>query len=970
MPPMSRDILELGGSLAFLDELYERQQAEPGAIDPSWHALIGPVGSPVPAPPPGSGDVKPNGTNGHGTNGTNGEPQNGMGNQTPHETLLDELDADQIAITRGTTRRMPSFARPGSVTLSSIVVSPSVWPLVNSYRVRGHYAANLDPLGLLETAQIVELDPATWGFTDPNTPIEQTGVHGMPSGTIGEIVALLQRTYSGSVGLEFMHISSPQRRSWLAERMETAASTPVSNDLRVRMLALSINAETFERFCHTKYPGTKRFSLEGSESLIPVLDLILSHGATSGAIEAVIGMAHRGRLTTLETLMRRPARELFGQFEDIEPEKALGGGDVKYHLGFSTDRIDANGNAMHVSLAFNPSHLEAVDPVVCGRVRAKQVRHGDVEMRRVMGVLVHGDAAFAGQGLVPETLQLSNLPGYRTGGTVHIIVNNQVGFTASPAETRSTPYCTDIAKMLECPIWHVNGEDLDALSRVVKIASDYRTQFASDVVLDIYSYRKYGHNEGDEPAFTQPVMYERIKTKLSPVEVYTSRLIDDHVLTTDDVAAMTARRVAELETELASAKAAKQRPELPAMTAMWKGYRGGMADAPEDVDTRVPRALLQQLSQSMCELPQGFTPHPKIVRLLEQRAQMGKGERPIDWGMGELFAYASLLYAGTNVRMSGQDCARGTFSHRHAIVTDVKTGREHLVLNNLSSEQGLVRIFDSPLSEAGVMGFEFGYSLDYPDALVMWEAQFGDFANGAQVIIDQFITSSEDKWKRLSGLTLLLPHGFEGQGPEHSSARLERYLQSCAEQNIQVAQPTTPAQMYHLLRGQVLRRLRKPLIVMTPKSLLRLPAATSKLDELAEGTFHRVLADETADPSKVTRVLMCTGRIYYDLAEERTKRGAENIAIVRLEKLYPWWPHLVSASIDMYQGLKEVMWVQDEPYNMGAATFVTPKLEDLLPHKVTLEVIARAESASPATGSHKAHVIEQQQIMKAAFDAR
>ena len=372
----------------------------------------------------------------------------------------------------------------------------------------------------------------------------------------------------------------------------------------------------------------------------------------------------------------------------------------------------------------------------------------------------------------------------------------------------------------------------------------------------------------------------------------------------------------------------------------------------------------------MCELPEGFTPHPKIVRLLEQRSQMGKGERPIDWGMGELFACASLLYAGTNVRMSGQDCARGTFSHRHAIVTDVKTGREHLVLNNLSSEQGLVRIFDSPLSEAGVMGFEFGYSLDYPDALVMWEAQFGDFANGAQVIIDQFITSSEDKWKRLSGLTLLLPHGYEGQGPEHSSARLERYLQSCAEQNIQVAQPTTPAQMYHLLRGQVLRRLRKPLIVMTPKSLLRLPAATSTLEELAEGTFHRVLADETADPKKVTRVLMCTGRIYYDLAEERIKRGADHIAIVRLEKLYPWWPHLVSASIDKYKGLKEVMWVQDEPYNMGAATFVTPKLEDLLPQKVTLEVIARAESASPATGSHKAHVIEQQQIMKAAFDAR
>ncbi|MEO8553323.1 MAG: thiamine pyrophosphate-dependent enzyme, partial [Kofleriaceae bacterium] len=527
-----------------------------------------------------------------------------------------------------------------------------------------------------------------------------------------------------------------------------------------------------------------------------------------------------------------------------------------------------------------------------------------------------------------------------------------------------------IAKMLECPIWHVNGEDLDALARVVKIASDYRTQFKSEVILDIYSYRKYGHNENDEPAFTQPVMYDRIKTKPSPVDVYTKFLVDEHVLTPDDVAAMVARRVAELETELASAKASKQRPETPAMTAMWKGYRGGLQDAPDIVDTTMPRDELAAIAQSMCELPPDFTPHPKIARLLEQRAQMGKGERPLDWGMAELFAYASLLVRGTNFRMTGQDCARGTFSHRHAILTDVKTGREHNVLCNLHPEQGLARIYDSPLSEAGVLGFEFGYSLDYPDALVMWEAQFGDFANGAQVIIDQFITSSEDKWKRLSGLTLLLPHGFEGQGPEHSSARLERYLQSCAEQNIQVAQPTTPAQMYHLIRSQVLRKLRKPLIVMTPKQLLRLPAATSTLDELATGTFHRVMHDEVADVKKVTRVLMCTGRIYYDLAEERTKRESEDIAIVRLEKLYPWWPNLVGAAIDKYKNLKEVMWVQDEPYNMGAATFVTPKLEDLLPAKVKLEVIARAESASPATGSHKAHVIEQQQIMKAAFDPR
>jgi len=936
---MVRDILELGGSLGFLDEVYDQLVDAPGSVDPSWRELIG-----EPA----------RGSNGHG----NGHPGNGA------------TAEPEIAISRGVTRRMPTFARPGAVTMSPIVasVAPSVWPLVNAYRSRGHFAANLDPLGLLETAQIVELEPAMWGFTDPGAVIEPTGVHGLPRATLAELVAYLRRVYASSVGLEYMHISSSARRSWLAERMETAQ--PIAAEARKRMLGLLINAEQFERFCHTKYPGTKRFSLEGSESLIPLLDLVLSHGARLGAIEAVLGMSHRGRLTALESVLRRPGRELFGQFEDVEPEKALGGGDVKYHLGFSTDRMDPNGNAMHVSLAFNPSHLEAVDPVVCGRVRAKQIRHGDVEMRRVMGVIVHGDAAFAGQGLVPETLQLSSLPGYRTGGTVHLIVNNQVGFTASPAEQRSTPYCTDIAKMLECPIWHVNGEDLDALARVTQIACEYRAQFASDVVIDMYCYRKYGHNENDEPAFTQPIMYDRIRTKASPVEVYSKRLVDERVVTAEEVMAITQRRVTELDGELEAAKAATARPSVASMTAMWRGYRGGIPDAPEDVDTRVMRPLLESVARGMTEVPAGFTPHPKIVRLLEQRAQMGKGERTLDWGMGELMAYGSLLYQGVNVRMSGQDCSRGTFSHRHVVITDVKNGREHLVLGGLHPEQGLCRIYDSPLSEAGVMGFEFGYSLDYPDGLVIWEAQFGDFANGAQVMIDQFITTSEDKWKRLSGIVLFLPHGYEGQGPEHSSARLERYLQNCAEHNIQVAQPTTPAQMFHLLRGQVLRRQRKPLIVMTPKSLLRLPAAVSTLEELATGRFHRVLHDETADPAKVTRAIMCTGRIYYDLVEERTKRGSTDIAVIRLEKLYPWWPHLVSESIEKYTHLKEVMWVQDEPYNMGAATFVTPRLEDLLPPKVKLEVIARAESASPATGSHNAHVIEQRQIMKAAFDPR
>ncbi len=953
---MSLDVLELGASLGYLDELDQQYAAQPDTVDPSWHELLGP---------------RP--THGHhaATNGTAAAAATN-GHPAPAPTNGHSAEAHNPMTAQ------PRLGRPGAVTMAPIAATaaqgaPAVWPLVNAYRSRGHFAASLDPLGLVETTRIAELDYATWGFTekDLDVVIEPTGVHGLPRATMRELLAVLRTVYSGSAGIEFMHINAPSRRSWLAERMETAFAQPLPVEVRTRILSYLINAEQFERFCHTKYPGTKRFSLEGSESLIPALDLVLTHGARLGAIEAVIGMAHRGRLTTIEQILRRPSRDMFGQFEDIEPEKSMGGGDVKYHMGFSTDRTDQNGNSMHVSLAFNPSHLEAVDPVVVGRVRAKQVRHGDVEHRRVMGVLVHGDAAFAGQGLVPETLQLSGLPGYRTGGTVHLIVNNQVGFTASPAEQRSTPYCTDVAKMLECPIWHVNGEDLDALANVIAIACEYRAQFSSDVVIDMYCYRKYGHNENDEPSFTQPLMYDVIKQKSSPVEIYSKRLVDEGVLSADEVVAMTSRRVAELEAELAAAKQATSRPSLPTMQAMWRGYRGGLQDVPDETDTRVPLQVLEHVTASMTELPQGFTAHPKIERLLEQRAQMGKGERPIDWGMAELLAYGSLLHQGVNVRLTGQDCARGTFSHRHVIVTDIKNGREHMLLGGLHPDQGQCRVFDSPLSEAAVLGFEFGYSLDQPDALVMWEAQFGDFVNGAQVIIDQFITSSEDKWKRLSGLTLLLPHGYEGQGPEHSSARLERFLEACAEQNIQVCQPTTPAQMFHLLRGQVLRNHRKPLVIMTPKSLLRLPAATSTLADLANGKFHRVLHDEIADPNLVTRVLFCTGKIYYELAEERARRADSTTAIIRIEKPYPWWPHLIEESIAKYGKLAEVFWVQDEPSNMGAGNFVTPRLHKILaPRGVKYEFIGRAESASPATGSHKAHVLEQQQILRTAFDPR
>ncbi|MBK9029919.1 MAG: 2-oxoglutarate dehydrogenase E1 component [Myxococcales bacterium] len=918
---MPADVLDLSGSLAFVDEMYERFRADPASVDPSWAAAFRDGAMPAPA----ANTPTPRPTNGHG--------------------------------------------RPGAVTLAPVVVAgaTSVWPLVNAYRSRGHLAADLDPLGLVERVEVSELEPATWGFTEAqlDRPVAPTGVHGLPHATGRELVQVLRETYCGSIGVESAHIDSPAKRTWLAERMETRRLKRADVAARRRTLELLVNAEGFERFCHVKYPGTKRFSLEGSEALIPALDLILTHGARLGAIEAVLGMAHRGRLTTLEQIMQRAARDIFAEFEDIEPEAMSGGGDVKYHLGYSCDRVDPNGNHIHLSLAFNPSHLEAVDPVVVGRVRAKQKRHGDLERSKVMGVLIHGDAAFAGQGLVTEVLQLYNLAGYRTGGTVHLIVNNQVGFTASPNESRSTPYATDVAQMVQCPIWHVNGEDLDAVADVCEMAMAYRAAFATDVVIDLYCYRKYGHNESDEPSFTQPLMYQRIQQRPSVLETYGQRLIADGVVTASTIGELTAARAAALDAELAAARSSTRRPRNAALGGLWRGYAGGPAANVPDVDTGVPVERLGAIVERMVRLPDGFTAHPKVQRLLDQRAQMGRGERPLDWGMAEMLGYATLLVEGHNVRLSGQDCGRGTFSHRHATLTDIKTGAEHLVLGGLDADQGLARVYDSSLSEAGVLGFEFGFSLDYPDALVLWEAQFGDFANGAQVIIDQFITSCEDKWNRLSGLVMLLPHGYEGQGPEHSSARLERYLQQCAEDNIQVVQPTTPAQMFHLLRRQVKRPWRKPLIVMTPKSLLRLPAAISTLAELATGTFERVLADAEVAPTAARRVLFCTGKIYYELIEERRKRGDTTTAVIRIEQLYPLRAEHVQAAVVGLAADVDVAWVQDEPGNMGAATFIAPRLAATLDRPV--RVVCRDDSASPATGSHKAHALELARILTQAF---
>ncbi|MFI5290230.1 MAG: 2-oxoglutarate dehydrogenase E1 component, partial [Polyangia bacterium] len=687
-----------------------------------------------------------------------------------------------------------------------------------------------------------------WGFTDAdmNVRVQASGLFGVPESgmALGEILGRLKATYCGSIGVEMMHMIDVERRLWLQQRMEpTLNAPPIDRDTQLYILERIAAAEVFESFVHTKYIGTKRFSLEGAESLIPLLELTLERAGLHGVEEAVIGMAHRGRLNVLANIMGKSAADIFAEFEDIDPETMLGGGDVKYHLGFSSDRKTRAGHAMHLSLAFNPSHLEAVDPVVVGRVRAKQRRRNDRDHRRVLGILVHGDAAFAGQGLVTETLNLSNLRGYRTGGTVHIIVNNQIGFTTMPSESRSTPYCTDVAKGIMAPIFHVNGDDPEAVAQAVRLAMDYRREFQQDVIIDMFCYRKYGHNEADEPSFTQPLLYQKIEQHPTVRQIYAQRLIDQGVITPAQAEEVVTRQHALLETEFKRAR--PHRPSVSALHGYWSGYIGGPDASVPEPDTGVSRDRLTLITEGLTTLPEGFRVHPKVARLLAQRRQMGMGEHPMDWGMGEALAFGSIVDGGVLVRFTGQDTRRGTFSQRHAVVVDQRTEEEYIPLSHIRAGQGRFRIYDSPLSEAAVLGFEFGYALDYPDGLVMWEAQFGDFVNGAQVLIDQFITSAEDKWNRLNGLVMLLPHGFEGQGPEHSSARFERFFELCAEDNIQVCYPTTPAQYFHLLRRQVLRRWRKPLIVMTPKSLLRLPAARSPIEELTRGRFQRVLHDPT-----------------------------------------------------------------------------------------------------------------------------
>ena len=842
--------------------------------------------------------------------------------------------------------------------------------LIRAYRVRGHIIAQVDPLHRPRPL-CPELKPSYYGFTrdDLDRPFSSRTISGAPVRTLREILFLLRNTYCRSIGVQFMHIDALDVRHWLQERMEgTQNRLALSRAEQLRILTRLTDAVIFEEFIQRKFVGAKRFSLEGAESLIPLLDLAIEHAGEQGVEEIVIGMAHRGRLNVLANILGMSPRQIFRLFEDLDAELYVGRGDVKYHQGYHGDWVTQSGRRVHLALCFNPSHLEFVNPVVLGRTRAKQDRLGDQSRQRSMALLIHGDAAFAGQGIVQETLNLSALPGYTVGGTLHVIVNNQLGFTTNPEEGRSSLYATDVAKLLQSPIFHVNGEDPEAVAQVVRLALDFRRTFQRDVVIDMYCYRRHGHNEGDEPSFTQPVLYHRIAERPSVRDGYLSHLRQLGGVTQREADELAARRRADLERELAGARS--EGAAVPARASvlgqLWSRYAGGHdADVPE-VDTGVPRERLAALLEAQTRLPADFHLHPKLRRFIEQRRQMARGERPVDWSAAEALAFATLLVDGTRVRLSGQDSARGTFSQRHAVLHDYENDHIYVPLAHLSPDQASFDVYNSPLSEAGVLGFEYGYSIACPDGLVLWEAQFGDFVNAAQVYVDQFIASAEEKWFSLSGLVLLLPHGQEGQGPEHSSARLERFLMLAADDNLQVVQPSTPAQYFHVLRRQVVRPWRKPLVVLTPKSLLRHPAVVSALDELAQGRFQRVLPDPEVTPTDVRRILLCSGKVYYELAEERRRRGRSDLALVRVEQFYPLADELLAAALRPYPAAAPVAWVQEEPANMGAAPYFRLRWGASLLGR-PFSVISRPAAASPASGSTGAYRLEQERLLEQAL---
>ena len=904
-----------------------------------------------------------------------------------HELLLGEQDFYiQIFRDLGIPHQPMRWARDHNPALfggererEQIAKEARVLELINSYRVRGHLIADIDPLHALPVQYHPELDIETYGLTiwDLDREFITGGLGGKESATLREILDILRRAYCGKVGIEYRHIQSKEQKVWLRDRIrvEFVYPEPIAPEIKRQLLAKLIEAEQFERFLHTKYLGQKRFSLEGCETIIPLLDQLVERAFEHGVEDITLGMAHRGRLNVLANVVGDFAERIFTAFEgSVHPNFPADEGDVKYHQGARGERTAANGRKIKLDLSPNPSHLEFVDPVVEGLVRAKQDAWERDEgvpreqvIDRALPVLLHGDAAFAGQGIVMETLNLADLHGYRTGGTIHIIINNQIGFTTSPDKGRSTIYSTDVARMTQLPIFHINGDDPEAAFRVLRIALDFRQEFNKDVVLDVVGFRRLGHNEGDEPSYTQPLMYARVKAHPGVRVKYAERLVREGVVSEADVEQLIKAQVAEYEGVLERAKEiVARKPEKKELPPPITEEDGSAV-----IETATDAETVRRIAQQIAVVPEGFNVNPKMVSQLARRAKMGAGATPLDWAFGEAIAFGSLALEGVPVRLSGQDSGRGTFSQRHAIMYDTQTGRPWLPLAELAKSKSgrpMVEVFDSSLSEQGVVGFEYGYSVVARNELVLWEAQFGDFANGAQVLIDQFISPGVDKWQQPSRLVLLLPHGYEGQGPEHSSARLERYLQLCAENNMQVCYPTTPAQYFHLLRRQVKQETARPLVVMTPKSLLRLPAATSTVDELTTGGFRPVIDDaEIEERNAVQRIVLCSGKVFYDLNAARLKTDDRRVAIVRLEQFYPFPESSLRDIFASYPAATQLVWAQEEPKNMGGWTFVEPRLMNLLPKCERPYYVGRAASASPATGSYTIHELEQRQLVDEAL---
>ena len=924
-----------GGNVAYVEELYEQYLRDPDSIDAQWRNYFEQL-----------------------------PPVNGAGVDVPHSVIQAQFQA--------------MARQPAKPALSSAASQEherkqvQVLRLISAFRIRGHQQAALDPLSLMKREQFPDLSLSYHGLSeaDLDTDFQSSTLFiGKEYASLREICAALSATYCGSIGVEYMHIPQTEQRRWFQSRMESVRSRPaVAIDAKLHLLERLTAAEGLEKYLGTKYPGTKRFGLEGGEALIPMLDEIIQRSGSYGAKEMVIGMAHRGRLNVLVNILGKKPGDLFDEFEGKRVAER-GSGDVKYHQGFSSN-VMTPGGEVHLALMFNPSHLEIVTPVVEGSVRARQDRRGDQSGKKVVPIAIHGDAAFAGQGVVMETLQMSQTRAYKTGGTIHIIVNNQVGFTTSFREdARSTEYCTDVAKIVGAPILHVNGDDPEAVYFATKLALDYRMEFHKDVVVDLVCYRRRGHNEADEPSATQPLMYSKIKSHATTRDLYAQSLLSEGVLSAADDKALVEQYRDALDTGEHVVQALVKEPNKE-LFVDWTPYLGHEWTARHD--TRVAVSTLQALGQRLCDIPEGFVMQRQVGKIVEDRLKMAAGALPINWGFAELLAYATLIMEGSEVRITGQDVGRGTFSHRHAVLHNQNDGTTLVNLARLADDQPRFEIWDSLLSEEAVLAFEYGYSATTPNALVIWEAQFGDFANGAQVVIDQFISSGEHKWGRLSGLTMLLPHGYEGQGPEHSSARLERFLQLCAEHNIQVCVPTTPAQVFHMLRRQVLRPLRKPLIAFTPKSLLRHKLATSTLEELAESGFQTIIPEiDPHDPAKTTRMIMCSGKVYYDLLEQKRAKELDDSIVVRIEQLYPFPQDDLDELIVQYPNLQDVVWCQEEPMNQGAWYCSQHHMRRSLaahPNKaLNLRYAGREASAAPACGYMSTHAQQQQQLVNDAL---